>query len=273
MSVPKGFADVIASRTVAWSASSLRVALAATMGLAGSPPAYAANVPHISAQETPSNLCRGLANIDLHMLEAITASRMDQPESRAWIDETLSVVEIPVDASYRPSPTADVVLRVRIPPGGIHSLDDRAVLWRERGGGWWIWRIQLDHRAPSPRPLTPPPADHPDPEAHWAQERANQRQNTWSPSAVNGPLSEREAAQAEALYADPCRAQEPVAWFNTVPLLRREEGRMDRLCPLDSAPVVGELREGTQRPRRLFAACANDTNTYRLMMLALAAGG
>ena len=255
-----------------WRRRSMAASAALGLAITGCAPASQASLPPSSRlQAVGSTQCPGLRNVDLAALNAQIAERMAQPASIEYLDGVLSLATSDDSATRHPPADAPVVIRARIPAGGMHSLDDRAVVWRETDGTWWMWRIQINYRAPQPPPMPPVPADHPDPEAFLARERSY-RENYFSvPRPLQGRVAPEHVAALEAALGDPCRVHDPDGWLNSTPLIHREEGRDVRLCPLDSATVVAEITEPGRAPRRIYAACANDTPTYRLMTAALGA--
>lgn len=200
-----------------------------------------------------SPTCPALADLDL---AAIAHWRLSD-ERRARIRTLLAPAAIPDGASHRPSPDASIIVRIRVPAGGLYPADDSAVVWREADGGWWFWR-RTTGGPPAPPPPPPPPGAAPDPNPP--------PDDPYPPTT--GRLGPHQAARMEAAYRDPCRAREPAMMPAEVPLTRNIDGSRVRLCPADSASYFGEIAERGRAPVLVAIACINQTATFTLIDVA-----
>lgn len=203
--------------------------------------------------DRPAATCPAIADLDL----AAIARQPGSEERLARIRTLLASAAIPEGAPLHPSPDAAIVVRVRVPPGGLYPADDSAVVWREADGGWWFWR-RTTGSPPAPPPPPPPPGAAPDP--HPAP------YDPYPPTT--GRLGPHQAARMEAAFQDPCRAREPAMMPAEAPLRRRVEGSRTRPCPPDSASSFGEILERGRPPQLVYVPCINQTATFALLNVA-----
>lgn len=200
-----------------------------------------------------SPTCPAIADLDLGAI----ARRSMSDERRARILTLLAPAAIPDGAPNHPSPDASIVVRVRVPAGGLYPQDDSAVVWREADGGWWFWRRTTGGPS-APPPPPPPPGAVPDPNPA--------PYDPYPPTT--GRLGPHQAARMEAAYRDPCRGREPAIMPAEVPLTRAVDGSRTRLCPPDSAPSFGEIVERGREPELILVPCINQTATFTLLNVA-----
>jgi hypothetical protein len=197
--------------------------------------------------------CPAIADLDLGAI----ARRTISDERRARIRTLLASAEIPAGAPSRPSPNASIVVRVRVPAGGLYPADDSAVVWREADGSWWFWRRTTGGpSAPPPPPAPPGAVPDPNPAPY----------DPYPPTA--GRLGPHQAARMEAAYRDPCRTREPAIMPAEAPLARPVDGSRTRLCPPDSAATFGEIVERGREPQLIVVPCINQTATFTLLNVA-----
>lgn len=242
---------------------------AATAGVAGAQtPAAAA-----TAARPPQAQCAAVRDVDFRTLarEQARAVAANPPRTSDMLD----VVRIPDRAARRPPEDAPVVIRARMPPGGGHGSEHRAVVWREADGSWWFWRHSVNEGPPAPPQLPPDAANMSNAEinAWMAEQRVGRtdEERWWPPK--EGRLSARRTAEMEAAWSDPCRAWDPDWWPHDLPLNRRIDGSRRRLCPQDSSVIFGEMVEAGGPRRRVGGACINDTPTWRMIQNAAYAAG
>jgi hypothetical protein len=225
----------------------------------------------VRAERPPQNQCEAVRDVDFRALER---ERARLPVATgAPVMDMLDVVRVPDWAARRPSADAPVVVRARMPPGGGYSSDHRSVVWREADGSWWFWRHSVNDGPPRPPPVPPQGLSRAEAEAWDAEQRAGRTdQERWWPPK-EGRLAASSAARMEAAWSDPCRAWDPDFWPRDLPLNRRVDGSRRRLCAQDSSAVIADIAEAGGPPRRVGAACINDTPTYQMIQTAAYAAG
>lgn len=250
-------------------------------GAAQAATAQVAPAPAPVDQRPPQAQCQAVADIDLRAM-ARRAERDRSEAARRHAEGgppppdqiALSMMEpIKVSdwASRRPPADAPVVIRARMPAGGGHASDHRAVVWREADGSWWFWRHSVNDGPPAMPPL-PPGFD-----SSWTSERlrawtAEQQAGrtmdeiNWPPK--EGRLAANRAAQLEAAWRDPCRGWDPDYWPHEIPLNRRIDGSRVRACPQDSSAIWAEITEAGRPARRVGGACITASPTYRMIEIA-----
>lgn len=260
--------------------AAITLAMAAVVAL-GPDAAPAEPLPQLAAwaaaggaKPPPQGKCPAVANVDLAAIargdRKAAASGPAAPR-----EDMLAPAVVPASASRRPGPGATVIIRTRLPPGGLYNSDLRSVVWREADGSWWFWRQSLNYMDPPPMPPPPPP---PPPEgtpeyADWQKMMEAWRppppptdDERWPP--VEGRLSPGRAARLEAALKDPCRAWDPDFWPWRLPLKRAVDGSRIQLCPPDGGAYLVELTEPGRPARRIGAGCINDSPTFSIISAA-----
>ncbi len=211
----------------------------------------------------PQDQCPAVRDVDLRALQRRSAPRAQPSPTPAASRDELAVVRIPAWSEHRPSPTASVVIRARLPSGGGHLSDHRAVVWREADGAWWFWRQTLNDGPPA---FPPPPAPYgstpgsPEYEA-WraALPPAGMSQEDREYPPRSGRLAPQRAAGMERAWRDPCRAWDPDWWPGELPLKRRVDGSRRRICP---PPMIHDWSARSLRAERR-AGLARVASTHR----------
>lgn len=226
----------------------------------------------------PQAQCAAVRDVDLRALEREAADARREAERQggqgpgqaARIDAMLEPVVVSSWAGRRPPADAPVIIRARLAPGGGHSSDHRAVVWREADGGWWFWRHSVNAGAPKPPPLPPRGIDPGSAEGRaWSEAQVAGRtveERYWPP--VEGRLSASRAAQMEAAWSDPCRGWDPDFWPRDIPLNRRIDGSRRRVCAQDSSAIVADIAEAGRERRPVGGACNSSSPTYRMIEIA-----
>jgi hypothetical protein len=223
------------------------------------------------AQRPSQAQCAAVRDIDLR---ALARRQAEGTPALAQAGQALEVVAIPDWAERRPPEDASVVIRARMPPGGGHGTDHRAVVWREADGRWWYWKQVLGG---PPTPPPPPPTGVERDSAEWRaweamQPRPGMSMDDRQYPPRSGPVEAARAAVLEAAWTDPCRAWDPDWWPVEAPLNRSIDGMRTRLCAQDSSSIHADITENGAR-RLVGGACINATPTYRLIEAAIYVGG
>ncbi|RYE70379.1 MAG: hypothetical protein EOP17_00950 [Rhizobiaceae bacterium] len=250
------------------------------------PGAASAQTPSASpGLRPPQSQCSAVRDVDLNALQrevaqarALSVARNADaglPHPDATFDAMFAPVQIPAWAERRPSEDAPVIIRARMPPGGGHGSDHRAVVWRDADGAWWFWRHVINNGPPKPPPVPTHGLDPGSAEGRaWYAAQGQDRtaeERYWPPT--QGRLSAARAQQIEAAWTDSCRGWDPDFWPRETPLNRRIDGSRRRLCAQDSSAILGTITESGRSPRRVGAACGGGAPTQRMVEIAVYAAG
>ena len=200
--------------------------------------------------------CPAVRNYDLAKIARAARREASAYHPLAGLEE----VRVPSWATRRPPADASIVIRVRLPGGGLYAQDEKAVIWREANGSWWGWRTVTND--PNHAPPPPPPLRGSPEEKQLEQETAAEAAlgyPIWfsSDGLYEGRLDPEQSARLESAYADPCRKLEPDRWPSKIPLLRPENGSRVHKCEVfqDSTFYLAEFTEAGGAPRNIFLPC------------------
>lgn len=220
-------------------------------GCASSSPAVSKLTRKSQSPQSPNHLtCPALADVDTRML--YEKSDRAVAELGPTFERLFADVNVPRHAKTQPPASPPVLIKVKLPPGGLHSNTITSIVWKDDLGQWWYWWRNVGG-GPPPEPVIQPDGSFVYPEADPPR---------------TGRLSDMRIRRIEAALSDPCRQFDPAWWPWAVTLKNGTE----QTCAPDGTVYLAILEMRGNAPRRIGADCINKTPTYTMISAAAYAG-